>query len=1197
MKQHKKTTSSRSHRLFQKLRWRWHNGLMVFLLVLMVTLFFAARVPVAAANLPVTGLNSRGTLPQSGQLAKPTVRQSSIECSANPFGNVHDLFSENEVFVSTTATLGFVPNVTGVLMDVTSNSHHTFLGEEWWHYETTNPIGFDLVTHDVTGADLDGDGESEFIQTFTNGSGEWYLAYHSDFTGGNSPYYKISSRLYNPVVTVSGHISSTNSFQEQAVLAGVDQLSGKVNVLLWDGSNYNGWIQNKGRWSSTAGGRINSSLLDITVGDFDGDTDDDIAVLMKHNNGEMELVVLAYDPNHHVETDTNNVEFYLKPVANIEFNPQIPSSISVLAGRLNADFRDDIVVVFNDINADDQSIHLFAFELDALNGVLNHLTSYNENITYASGHFDMAAGMGNIDDDPLRDEIALAYPADDGFHIQVLGAQGLDTASPNLDTLYDWSTSAEAYDDAVEYLSLDVGDLTNDGQDEIVAAFHNDYNQLEVIYLDQDNLTQNTLTHATDMDPNGLNTPTAIAMGDANNDSIRAVYSGDCREVREDNLNTVVYRPPIWQNIMAEDLFDLFGYIGNSTGQGSSVEEQLGSERSTATSGYVGVGIEAEYGVASFEASARVTMAEEYSQGSAQGTEQSSSETISIEESNVWNFATGDESTYYCYAYDILQNGTVVADSSSVRSCELVNSEPTSGALFQRDAATVIRDTSVNKALEWVPTTRDWESLGLFCTGCSTSQSSTDSVGTADKAVDGMLNGEINSMTATNAENYPWWELDLGQTEDITKIRIWHNDLDACQPNDCAEQLKDFYVFVSDTPFSPTDTPTDLLADSNINSYSFANISEPLSTTVGTDFPAGRVTTFLTWEAITSTVRPIEGQYIRVQINRINAELNLAEVQVFGLDHVEPNRYPLAVRPAGVEYFEVQLFDPTEGINKWVQVRGELLWDGRKNNGDPVTLPVEEGYTTRSWSRINDQAQSSFTSRTISEQKSVGFEFELSAGAIVQAQGGFGMEWSTGVFTETTHRTTWTESFGIGGSVKGFPAGNPGDVILWYEQCEYNIRPYYYQLTEESSFGYQTTHTVLDYVVTDRLNRQDDLAPCLLGHPESATPSAGNDEVGGTTGGDILVHPLLNDAGNANLRITSVGNSTNRSATFTDRTTGNTPNGSATFTDRTITYTPNAGFVGQDTFSYTISDGVTESTATITVNVDPILVFLPMVIR
>ena len=87
------------------------------------------------------------------------------------------------------------------------------------------------------------------------------------------------------------------------------------------------------------------------------------------------------------------------------------------------------------------------------------------------------------------------------------------------------------------------------------------------------------------------------------------------------------------------------------------------------------------------------------------------------------------------------------------------------------------------------------------------------------------------------------------------QVAIW-NRTDPC----CLIRLNDYWVFVSDTPFLPTDTPTTL--QSRPATFSFHQ-------TNGYPYP--------------STTIPVgaQGRYVRVQLSGVNY-LSLAEVQVFG---------------------------------------------------------------------------------------------------------------------------------------------------------------------------------------------------------------------------------------------------------------------------------------------------------------------------
>lgn len=76
----------------------------------------------------------------------------------------------------------------------------------------------------------------------------------------------------------------------------------------------------------------------------------------------------------------------------------------------------------------------------------------------------------------------------------------------------------------------------------------------------------------------------------------------------------------------------------------------------------------------------------------------------------------------------------------------------------------------------------------------------------AANAVDGNTNGDftLGSVTATNLDPQAWWQVDLGEAVPIEAVEIW-NRTDGSQ-----ERLENYWVFVSDQPFSPADTPTSL---------------------------------------------------------------------------------------------------------------------------------------------------------------------------------------------------------------------------------------------------------------------------------------------------------------------------------------------------------------------------------------------------
>jgi YD repeat-containing protein len=138
--------------------------------------------------------------------------------------------------------------------------------------------------------------------------------------------------------------------------------------------------------------------------------------------------------------------------------------------------------------------------------------------------------------------------------------------------------------------------------------------------------------------------------------------------------------------------------------------------------------------------------------------------------------------------------------------------------------------------------------------GKAATQSSTyPAPGTAaSNAVDGITSGGI---THTNLEAKPWWQVDLGAIQQVESVKLW-NRLDCCQ-----NRLSNFYVFISDSPFSSND-PATTAAQSGVWSY-YVTGQAPDTLLL----TAGRT-----------------GRYVRVQLTGTEY-LSLREVEVFG----EPN--------------------------------------------------------------------------------------------------------------------------------------------------------------------------------------------------------------------------------------------------------------------------------------------------------------------
>ena len=131
------------------------------------------------------------------------------------------------------------------------------------------------------------------------------------------------------------------------------------------------------------------------------------------------------------------------------------------------------------------------------------------------------------------------------------------------------------------------------------------------------------------------------------------------------------------------------------------------------------------------------------------------------------------------------------------------------------------------------------------------------SLAVASNAVDGSTNGAHPngsvSHTRGGAGSKPWWQTDLGASFDISEIKLWN------RTDCCGSRLRDFHVFVSDSPFASDDP--------DVTSTATGVWHHRHTGTVG--------------ETAVISVPNVSGRYVRVQL-RGNEPLSLAEVEVIG---------------------------------------------------------------------------------------------------------------------------------------------------------------------------------------------------------------------------------------------------------------------------------------------------------------------------
>jgi hypothetical protein len=165
------------------------------------------------------------------------------------------------------------------------------------------------------------------------------------------------------------------------------------------------------------------------------------------------------------------------------------------------------------------------------------------------------------------------------------------------------------------------------------------------------------------------------------------------------------------------------------------------------------------------------------------------------------------------------------------------------------------RPSSSIKRLDFAGDRAVSRSVENLARGKQARQSSTGYGGDAGRAVDGNTSGEYfsaNSVSHTNNQPQEWWEVDLGAIYNIGLIKIWN------RTDCCSEKLSNFYVMVSEKPFS----------SSNINN----SLAQPGMWSNHNSGTAGRTT------EIKVNAR---GRYVRIQLLGTNY-LHLAEFEVFG---------------------------------------------------------------------------------------------------------------------------------------------------------------------------------------------------------------------------------------------------------------------------------------------------------------------------
>ena len=184
-------------------------------------------------------------------------------------------------------------------------------------------------------------------------------------------------------------------------------------------------------------------------------------------------------------------------------------------------------------------------------------------------------------------------------------------------------------------------------------------------------------------------------------------------------------------------------------------------------------------------------------------------------------------------------------------------------------------------------------------------QHSTQLNAEASRANDGNTDGNFwnaNSTTLTNWVSNSWWEVDLGTVGDIESINIWNRS------DCCSSFLSDYYVLVSDVPFTSTNL------NSTINQAGVSNYYEAGAASFPTTLPINRT-----------------GRYVRVQLAGFTF-LAIAEVEVMG-----------CIGGGGTPIDQTIAFDP---ISDKLTTTSPFAVSALASSGLPVSYAVLSGPAT-----------------------------------------------------------------------------------------------------------------------------------------------------------------------------------------------------------------------------------------------------------
>jgi PKD repeat protein len=662
-------------------------------------------------------------------------------------------------------------------------------------------------------------------------------------------------------------------------------------------------------------------------------------------------------------------------------------------------------------------------------------------------------------------------------------------------------------------VKVGVGDMNKDGLPEVVVAVNSNGSGVDShVFTRQANgsFAGSTLSNPADT---GITTMD-IAFSDFDGDGLTAVISnvfGDCANVNDTAIFALSWMPPYFSGPQANSA--RFATYGKSSSTSSSTEDHSESFFSNSLSLSVGFEAEVSIPIAAIkveEISAKVTVGAEYqfANGETHGDENTYSinegfsvgnDNLGTDEEAVVVYQTANSN---CYTYIMSTADKGALPKSKLRACNPTAGVPSMSAL---GAKYWNLSGTVQEPYHWVPAQRDWASEALWHTVKYGSDPATPVSFVAghgpEKAVDGRFaqlkhgagsaeDVDAADVVSASAVNLPYLEVDLGFVREIRGVRVFPS-ANACVPptdpapvnydclssaapldfGDAVLDLAGFRLYASATPFVGYAPPTD---------DDFTNVVlDGISTFVQSGDGEG---VYRAWNVWTSDDggNPVRARYLRLQ-KPASGKISIAEIQVFGDTHTEPQYFPEGVcdPTVGDGLFKARVYDFVDRQYRTIQVRGDMVWNGGvddagTNTGVPsctndaavrqgpiwANTFVTTGGTAMDWNLSSDNTHTDGTSHTEEWSGRVGAEFEAKTGGDVLAVVGAAYEFVGGATTEHQSGRSVSAGFELGGGVGGFP-----DIAPKAYPCNYFPRPYNFTAKDYSDTGYLHNYNVTDYVV------------------------------------------------------------------------------------------------------------------------------------